>query len=102
MNYCSSPINNMGWWMTLEKLLDNEVPKRAITFKSYCNGIDKNHGIIRSVIQPHVDTELIYRFYMCSNFERESIPNLKKFVKCLTTNMGRIMVSERELVTRSF
>jgi NADH-quinone oxidoreductase subunit D len=20
MNYCSSPINNMGWWMTLEKL----------------------------------------------------------------------------------
>jgi NADH-quinone oxidoreductase subunit D len=29
MNYCSSPINNMGWWMTLEKLLDVEVPKRA-------------------------------------------------------------------------
>ena len=29
MNYCSSPINNMGWWMTLEKLLDIEVPKRA-------------------------------------------------------------------------
>jgi NADH-quinone oxidoreductase subunit D len=28
MNYCSSPINNMGWWMTLEKLLDVEVPKR--------------------------------------------------------------------------
>jgi NADH-quinone oxidoreductase subunit D len=28
MNYCSSPINNMGWWMTLEKLLI-EVPKRA-------------------------------------------------------------------------
>ena len=29
MNYCSSPINNMAWWMTLEKLLDIEVPKRA-------------------------------------------------------------------------
>jgi NADH-quinone oxidoreductase subunit D len=29
MNYCSSPINNMGWWMTLEKLLNIEVPKRA-------------------------------------------------------------------------
>ena len=29
MNYCSSPINNMGWWMTLEKLLGIEVPKRA-------------------------------------------------------------------------
>ncbi|PHK29660.1 hypothetical protein VF13_40045 [Nostoc linckia z16] len=29
MNYCSSPINNMGWWMTLEKALDIEVPKRV-------------------------------------------------------------------------
>ena len=22
MNYCSSPINNMAWWMTVEKLLE--------------------------------------------------------------------------------
>lgn len=29
MNYCSSPINNMGWHMTVEKLLGVEVPKRA-------------------------------------------------------------------------
>ena len=29
MNYCSSPINNMGWWLTVEKLLNIEVPKRA-------------------------------------------------------------------------
>ena len=29
MNYCSSPINNMGWWMTLEKALNIEVPKRV-------------------------------------------------------------------------
>src|SRR3954467_15430305 len=29
MNYCSSPINNMGWHMTVEKLLKIEVPKRA-------------------------------------------------------------------------
>ncbi|HAK77001.1 MAG TPA: NADH-quinone oxidoreductase subunit D, partial [Runella sp.] len=29
MNYCSSPINNMGWQMTVEKLLGVEVPKRA-------------------------------------------------------------------------
>ena len=29
MNYCSSPINNMGWLMTVEKLLNIEVPKRA-------------------------------------------------------------------------
>ncbi|MBU1820858.1 MAG: NADH-quinone oxidoreductase subunit D, partial [Bacteroidetes bacterium] len=29
MNYCSSPINNLGWHMTMEKFLQVEVPKRA-------------------------------------------------------------------------
>ena len=29
MNYCSAPINNMGWWLTVEKALGIEVPKRA-------------------------------------------------------------------------
>src|ERR1041385_4684284 len=29
LNYCSSPINNMGWHMTVEKLLDVEIPKRV-------------------------------------------------------------------------
>src|ERR1043165_2340239 len=29
MNYCSSPINNMGWHMTVEKLLGIELPKRV-------------------------------------------------------------------------
>src|SRR4051812_10487168 len=29
MNYCSSPINNMGWHMTVEKLANIEIPKRV-------------------------------------------------------------------------
>ena len=29
LNYCSSPINNMGWHMTAEKLLGIETPKRV-------------------------------------------------------------------------
>src|SRR5436190_17623853 len=29
LNYCSAPINNMGWHLTVEKLLQVEVPKRA-------------------------------------------------------------------------
>ena len=29
MNYCSSPINNLGWHMTVEKLIGVEIPKRA-------------------------------------------------------------------------
>ena len=29
LNYCSSPINNMGWHMTCEKLLGVKTPKRV-------------------------------------------------------------------------
>src|SRR5271167_2487211 len=29
LNYCSSPINNMGWHMTCEKLLKVKTPKRV-------------------------------------------------------------------------
>ena len=29
LNYCSAPINNMGWHMTVEKLLGIETPKRV-------------------------------------------------------------------------
>src|SRR5437667_4565685 len=29
LNYCSSPINNMGWHMTVEKLLGVKTPKRV-------------------------------------------------------------------------
>jgi len=29
LNYCSAPINNMGWHMTVEKLLEIEIPKRV-------------------------------------------------------------------------
>jgi NADH:ubiquinone oxidoreductase subunit D len=29
LNYCSSPINNMGWHMTVEKLLNIQTPKRV-------------------------------------------------------------------------
>src|SRR5574343_1565175 len=29
MNYCSSPINNFGWHLTVEKVLNIETPKRV-------------------------------------------------------------------------
>jgi len=29
LNYCSSPINNLGWHMTVEKLIQAEIPKRV-------------------------------------------------------------------------
>ncbi len=29
LNYCSAPINNMGWYMTVEKLIGVEVPTKV-------------------------------------------------------------------------
>jgi NADH-quinone oxidoreductase subunit D len=29
LNYCSAPINNIGWHMTVEKLIGVEIPKRV-------------------------------------------------------------------------
>src|ERR1700752_2812981 len=29
LNYCSSPINNMGWHTTVEKLIKAKIPKRV-------------------------------------------------------------------------
>ena len=29
LNYCSSPINNIGWHMTVEKLIGAEIPKKV-------------------------------------------------------------------------
>jgi len=29
LNYCSSPLNNMGWHLTCEKLLGVDIPKRV-------------------------------------------------------------------------
>ncbi|NTW33666.1 MAG: NADH-quinone oxidoreductase subunit D, partial [Bacteroidetes bacterium] len=29
MNYCSAPINDIGWHLTIEKLLDIKIPKRV-------------------------------------------------------------------------
>ena len=42
LNYCSSPINNIGWYMTVEKLAGIEVPKRVdymrvILMEKLCN-----------------------------------------------------------------
>src|SRR5215831_11595702 len=51
LNYCSAPINNMGWHMTVEKLLGIQTPKRVdymriiimelsrITDHIICNGV---------------------------------------------------------------
>ncbi len=100
MNYCSSPINNMGWHMTVEKLLSIEVPKRAqyirvimmelarIADHIVCNGIlGVDTGAFTGFLYIYEKREEIYEIYeeMCG--------------ARLTTNMGRVGGMERDLTT---
>lgn len=97
LNYCSSPLNNMCWWMTIEKALNVEVPKRAqymrvivmelarIADHLICNGIlGVDLGAYSGFIYVMEYRELIYEIY-------EAICGAR-----MTTNMGRIGGFERE------
>ncbi|MDR0802315.1 NADH-quinone oxidoreductase subunit D [Fluviicola sp.] len=97
LNYCSSPINNMGWEMTMEKLIGIEVPKRVNYMRVIIMELARiaDHLVCNSVIG--VDTGALTGFtYMFQ--EREKIYELYEEV-CgarLTTNMGRIGGFERD------
>ncbi len=97
MNYCSSPINNMGWHMTVEKLLEIEVPKRVdylrvivmelsrITDHLICNGIlGVDTGAFTGFLYLMQEREHIYEIF-------EEICGAR-----LTTNIGRIGGFERD------
>jgi len=98
MNYCSSPINNMGWHMTVEKLLGVEVPKRAqylrvimmelsrIADHLICNGIlGVDSGAYTGFLYLFAEREYIYEIF-------EEVCGTR-----LTTNMGRVGGMERDL-----
>jgi NADH-quinone oxidoreductase subunit D len=97
LNYCSSPINNIGWEMTVEKLIGVEIPKRVqymrviimelarIADHLICNsvvGVDA--GALTSFFYPFSEREKIYELY-------EELSGAR-----LTTNMGRIGGFERD------
>jgi NADH-quinone oxidoreductase subunit D len=97
MNYCSSPINNMGWHMTVEKLLGITVPKRAqymrvilmelarITDHLICNGIlGVDTGAFTGFLYLMEEREKVYEIY-------EEVCGAR-----LTTNMGRVGGMERD------
>lgn len=101
LNYCSSPINNMGWWMTVEKLIGAEIPKRVQYMRVIIMELARiaDHLICNSVIG--VDTGALTGFtYMFQ--EREKIYDMYEEV-CgarLTTNVGRIGGFERDFSPR--
>jgi NADH-quinone oxidoreductase subunit D len=101
LNYCSSPINNMGWHMTVEKLIGCELPKRAQYMRVIVMELARiaDHLVCNSVIG--VDTGALTGFtYMFQ--ERERIYDMFEEV-CgtrLTTNIGRIGGMERDFTPR--
>ncbi|MCG2616371.1 NADH-quinone oxidoreductase subunit D [Terrimonas sp. NA20] len=96
LNYCSSPINNMGWHLTCEKLLGVKTPKRVdylrviimelarISDHLICNSIvGVDSGAFTGFLYVMQYRELIYEIY-------EEICGSR-----LTTNIGRIGGFER-------
>ena len=101
LNYCSSPINNMGWHMTVEKLIGCELPKRAQYMRVIIMELSRiaDHLVCNTVIG--VDTGALTGFtYMFQ--ERERIYDLFEEVcgSRLTTNIGRIGGMERDFSPR--
>src|SRR6187549_4212687 len=97
LNYCSSPINNMGWWMTLEKLLGVEVPKRAQYLRVIVMELARitDHLICNSILG--VDTGA-YTGFLYLMQHREKIYEVWEEVcgSRLTTNIGRVGGFERD------
>lgn len=97
MNYCSSPINNLGWHMTVEKLIGVEIPKRAQYLRVIIMELARisDHIICDSVIA--VDTGALTGFTYLFQW-RELIYEIYEEI-CgarLTTNLGRIGGLERD------
>jgi NADH-quinone oxidoreductase subunit D len=98
MNYCSSPINNLGWHMTMEKFLGVEVPKRAQYIRVIMMELARitDHLICNSILG--VDTGAFTGFLYVMQ-KREEVYEIYEEV-CgarLTTNMGRLGGMERDL-----
>jgi NADH-quinone oxidoreductase subunit D len=103
MNYCSAPINNLGWHMTVEKLIGAEIPKRVqymrviimelarITDHLICNAvIGVDTGALTGFVYMFQQRELVYEIY-------EEICGAR-----LTSNIGRIGGFERDFSPKAW
>jgi len=97
MNYCSAPINNIAWHMTVEKLIGADIPKRVQYLRVIIMELARisDHLICNTVIA--VDTGALTGFVYLFQF-RELIYEIYEEI-CgarLTTNIGRIGGFERD------
>ncbi len=101
LNYCSSPINNIGYTMAVEKLAKIQVPKKVDYMRIILMEMARiaDHIICDSVIG--VDTGALTGFTYIWQW-REKIYDMYEEVAGarLTTNMGRIGGFERDFSLR--
>ncbi|MEY2586485.1 MAG: hypothetical protein RLY11_334 [Bacteroidota bacterium] len=103
LNYCSAPLNNMGWHMTCEKLLNVKTPKRVDYLRVIIMELSRisDHLICNSIVG--VDTGAYTGFLYVMQY-RELIYEIYEEVcgSRLTTNMGRIGGFERNFTDTAF
>ncbi len=103
LNYCSSPINNMGWHLTCEKLLGVETPKRVDYLRVIIMELARiaDHLICSSIMG--VDSGAFSGFLYVMQY-RELIYEIYEEIcgSRLTTNIGRIGGFERNFSDVAF
>ncbi|HTN46552.1 MAG TPA: NADH-quinone oxidoreductase subunit D [Flavipsychrobacter sp.] len=96
LNYCSAPINNIGWHLTVEKLLGIKTPKRVDYLRVIIMELARiaDHLVCNSVIG--VDTGALTGFTYVFQL-RERIYEIWEEIcgSRLTTNIGRFGGFER-------
>jgi NADH-quinone oxidoreductase subunit D len=103
LNYCSAPINNMGWHLTVEKLIGCQTPKRVDYMRVIIMELSRiaDHLVCNSVLG--VDSGALTGFVYVFQ-EREKIYDIFEEI-CgarLTTNIGRIGGLERDFSPIAF
>ena len=103
LNYCSSPINNMGWHITCERLLGIKLPKRVDYLRVIIMELSRisDHLICNSIVG--VDSGAYSGFLYLMQF-RELIYEIYEEIcgSRLTTNIGRIGGFERNFNATAF
>ncbi|WP_118974306.1 NADH-quinone oxidoreductase subunit D [Taibaiella koreensis] len=96
LNYCSAPINNIGWHLTIEKLVGMDIPKRVQYLRVIIMELARiaDHLVCNSVVA--VDTGALTPFTYVFQW-REKIYEIYEEIcgSRLTTNIGRIGGFER-------
>jgi NADH-quinone oxidoreductase subunit D len=97
LNYCSAPINNIGWHLTVERLMGIKTPKKVDYMRVIVMELARiaDHLICNSVLG--VDTGALTGFVYVFQ-QREKIYEIFEEISGarLTTNLGRIGGFERD------